>query len=321
MKPKVFITRKIPEAGIELLRKSCIVKIYPKETAISRKELIKGVKWCDALLCLLTEKIDKEIIDANPNLKVIANYAVGYNNIDVKYAAQKGIPVANTPGGASSESVAEQTLALIMAVTKRLHEADDFVRANKYTCWQPMLFLGIELLGKTLGIVGTGRIGTEVARKAYNGLGMKILYYDVVENKALEQDCKARKVSLHNLLKQADVISLHVPLLPSTKHLIGRKELSLMKKTAYLINTSRGPVIDEKELVAALKKKQIAGAGLDVFECEPKLSPGLAELDNVMLTPHIASSTVEAREDMAVKAAKNILAAVKGKEIPFRVRV
>ncbi len=320
-KPKVFITRRIPEVGIKLLKKSCDVRVYLKDTAISKKELIKGVKWCDALICLLTENIDKEVIDANPKLKIIANYAVGFNNIDIEYAKKNGIPVANTPGGASSESVAEHTLALILAVTKRLHEADSFVRKGEYTCWQPMLLLDMELLGKTLGVVGTGRIGSLVAKKVHYGFGMKILYYDTIQNKELENKCNARKVSLDTLLKVSDVITLHVPLLPSTRHLIGRKELSQMKKTAHLINTSRGAVIDERALVSVLKKKCIAGAGLDVFECESKLAPHLVELDNVMLTPHIASSTVSAREDMAIKAAKNVIAAVKGKKIPFLVRL
>jgi glyoxylate reductase len=318
-KPKVFVTREIPQAGLKLLREHCQVRIYPKKTAIRRQELIKGVKWCDALLCLLTEKIDKEIIDANPNLKIIANYAVGYDNIDVKYATKKGIPVANTPGGASSEAVAEHTLALIMAITKRLHEADSFVRAGKYTCWQPMLLMGMELRGKTLGIIGTGKIGATVAEKAYCGLAMKIIYCDIIRNKKIEKKCKAKKVSLTTLLKNSDIISLHVPLLPSTRHLIGKKELAMMKKDAYLINTSRGAVVDEKALIMALSKRKIAGAALDVYECEPKLTPGLAKLSNTILTPHIASATVSARKDMAIKAAKNILAALKGRKIPFQV--
>ncbi len=319
MKPKVFITRNVPEIGIKLLRKHCLVKVYPGCQAIPRQELIKGVKWSDALLCLLSEKIDKEIIDANPNLKLIANYAVGYNNIDVNYATKKGIPVANTPGGASSEAVAEHTLALIFAVSKRLHEADSFMRSGKFTCWQPLLLMGMELQGKTIGIVGTGRIGSIVAEKAYCGLGMNVLYYDVIKNKEIERKCKARKVSLSYLLKHSDIVTLHVPLLPSTKHLIGRKEFSLMKKTAYLINTARGPVVDEKALVEALRKKRISGAALDVYECEPKLTKGLVELENVFLTPHIASATATAREEMAVKTARSILAAVQGKKAPFVV--
>jgi len=311
-KPRVFITRRIPESGIKLLQKSCQVKIYPKDQVIPKKELLKEVKQCEALLCLLTDKIDQEIIGANPQLKIISNYAIGFNNIDIAYATMKGIPVTNTPGRAIVDAVAEHTIALMFAITKRICEADQFTRQGKYRGWEPQLLLGMELVGKTIGIVGLGRIGSGVAKRA-KAMGMKVIYSEVKRNQQFEKEFKAEYYTLPRLLKSAEVVSLHVPLLPTTKHLIGKKELALMKKTAYLINTSRGPVIDEKALVQALKKKQIAGAGFDVYEFEPKLTAGLTKLLNVVLTPHIASATIEARSEMSGDAAENILAVLQGK--------
>ena len=312
-KPKIFVTRKIPESGIKLLQKSCHVKIYPKDQVIPKDELIKEVKQCDALLCLLTDKIDKEVIDANHKLKIISNYAIGFNNIDVAYATKKGIPVTNTPGKAIVDAVAEHTIALLFAITKRIVEADQFMRAGEYKTWEPLLLLGMELVGKTIGIVGLGRIGSGVAQRA-KAMGMKMVYYDVKRNADFEKEFSAHYLSLNDLLKSADVVSVHVPLLPTTKHLIGNKELSLMKKTAYLINTSRGQVIDEKALAQSLKHKKIAGAGLDVYEFEPKLTAGLTKLPNVVLTPHIASATIEARSEMSLDAAQNILAVLRGRK-------
>jgi len=319
VKLKVFVTRKIPEVGIKLLKKEFQVRVYPKDKPITGRELLKGVKWCDALLCLLTEKINKKIFDANHNLKIVANYAVGFNNIDVGYAKNLGIPVSNTPGKLISKAVAEHTISLMFAITKRIVEADRFTRKGKYRGWSPTLMMDLELAGKILGIIGLGRIGSEVVQRAARGMGMKVLYHDVVRNKNFEKRYKAKYVPLNTLLKKSDVVTLHVPLLKSTHHLIGKKEFIMMKDTAYLINTSRGPVIDEKELVKALKKRKIAGAALDVLEFEPKLSPGLAELNNVVLTPHIASATIEAREEMAILAVNNIIAALKGKKIPNMV--
>ena len=315
---KVFVTRKIPEAGLKLLRKKHTVKVYPKDKVISRAELIKGVKWCDALLCLLTDKIDAQVMDANKKLKIIANYAVGYDNIDAKAAAKRKIPVTNTPG-VLTDAVAEHTFALMMSIAKRIPESDKFSRAGKYKGWEPLLLLGSQIRGKTLGIVGLGRIGFAVAEIAVKGMGMKVIYNDIRKNPQFEKQFKAKYVSKEQLLKTADFISLHVPLLKATYHLIGAKEFKMMKKTAYLINTSRGPVIDEKSLVRALKQKQIAGAAMDVFEFEPKLAPGLAKLDNVVLTPHTATATIETRNAMAELAAKNILAALAGKKPPNKV--
>mgnify|MGYP001560011723 CR=1 FL=1 len=319
MPPKrVFVTQKIPEIGIKLLQKYFQVKVYLKDQAMPKKELIKEVKKCDALLCLLTDKIDAEIINANPKLKIISNYAVGFDNIDTNAATKKMIPVTNTPG-VSTDAVAEHTFALILAVTKHIVEADSFTKAGKYNGWKPMQFLGSELKGKTIGIVGLGRIGAGVAERAGKGMGVKVLYYDIKRNKDFEKEYRAAFVSLPTLFKKSDFVSIHVPLLPSTRHLIGKTELSMMKKSAYLINTSRGPIVDEKALVQALKKKQIAGAALDVYEHEPKLTPGLTKLKNVVLTPHTASATIEARTAMSELAAQNIIDVLQGRKAKFTV--
>ncbi len=313
-KPKVFVTRNIPGDAISRLKKKYTVRVYPKDQVISRNELIKGVKWCDALLSLLTEKIDKKIIDINPNLKVISNYAVGFNNIDVKYATQKGIPVCNTPSQEVVDAVAEHTFALLLALSKRMHEGEIHVRKRKWKGWAPSYLLGTQVIGKTIGIVGLGKIGSGVAERAAHGMGMKVIYYDVVANKQFEKKYKAKRVPLNTLLKQADFVTLHVPLLKSTKHLLSAKEFKLMKKTAFLINTSRGPVVDEKALVKALKSKQIAGAGLDVHETEPSKNYPLHKLDNCILTPHVASATVEVRQAMGRDAADSIIAILSGKK-------
>lgn len=314
-KPKVFVTRNIPEPGLALLRKDCEVRVYPKDRVIPRKELLNGVRWADALLCLLTDRIDAAALAANPELRIIANYAVGFDNIDVKAATARRIPVTNTPG-VLTDAVAEHTFALMLAIARRIPESDRFTRAGKYKGWEPMLLLGTELKGKTLGILGLGRIGMGVAERAGRGMGMKLIYNDRKRDGAFERAFGARFVSKEGLLRQADVISIHVPLLPETHHFIGARELGMMKKTAYLVNTARGPIVDEKALVEALKRKKIAGAALDVYEFEPKLAPGLAKLANVVLAPHTASATWETRSAMAELAAKNILAALRGERPP-----
>lgn len=320
---KIFITRRIPEAGIELLKeqKGFDVKISPHDRVLSKREIIKMGKGCDALLSLLTDQIDSEIMDGvGKQLKIIANYAVGFNNINLEDAKKRKIMVTNTPGPEISESVAEHAFALLMSIAKRIPESDKFTRAGKYKGWAPMLFLGVDVHDKVLGIVGLGAIGKAVAERAVKGFKMKIIYYDIKHDKNFEKEYKAKFVSLKELLKSADFVSLHVPLLPSTTHLIGKKELGMMKKTAFLINTSRGPIIDEKELVSALKSKIIAGAVLDVYENEPKLTKGLVKLSNVILTPHTASASIETRSAMAETAAKNIIAALGGKYPPNLVK-
>ena len=309
---KVFITRKIPDAGMDLLKNKFIVKVYSKDNVIPRKELEKGVKWCNALLSLLTEKIDSKLMDLNKNLKIISNYAVGFDNVDIKAANERKIPVTNTPD-VLTQAVSEHTVALLMSIARRIPESDDFTRKGKYKAWAPMLFLGSELKGKTLGIVGLGRIGSTVAQISIKGLGMKVIYNKKHRDKGFEKKYNAKFVSLPSLMKTSDFISLHTPLNKSTRHLIGKKQINMMKKTAYLINTSRGPIIDEKSLVFALKKRKIRGAALDVLENEPKLSSGMNKLNNIILTPHIASGTIEARDAMAVLAAESIISVSKDK--------
>ena len=313
---KIFITHKIPEVGIKMLKdKGHIVELRDKSELLPKSELLKilGAGNYDGVLCLLTDQIDADVFVASPTTKIFANYAVGFDNIALAEAKKRGIVITNTPG-ASTESVAEHTIALMLALTCRIVEGDNFVRAGKYQGWDPMLFWGIDLQGKTLGILGAGRIGAEVAKKLALGFGMKIIYNDVVRNENLEKEINAEFKSVEGALQQADVISLHTPLLPETRHLINAERLALMKKTAYLINTSRGPVIDETALVNALKKGIIKGAALDVFENEPILATGLKDLPNVVLTPHIASATTETRNDMAKKAAENLIAFFDGKK-------
>lgn len=312
---RVFVTRRIPEAGLALLRarKDVRMTLFPKDRAISRTELLKGVKGTDALLCLLTEKIDKGVLDAaGPQLKLVSNFAVGFDNVDVPACAARGVMVTNTPG-VLTDAVAEHAFALMMAICRRVPESERFLRAGKYKGWGPLMLLGMELKGKTLGVLGLGRIGAGVAHRAAKGMGMKIMYYDVRRNEQFEKDYGATFGSVEAVMAASDVVSVHVPLLPTTRHLIDARKLALMKKSAYLINTSRGPIVDEKALVAVLKKKRIAGAALDVFENEPALAPGLAKLENVVLTPHTASATNEARDAMARLAAQAVLDVFDGK--------
>jgi glyoxylate reductase len=288
--------------------------VNEEDRVLSKAEIIEGVKGKDALLCLLTDEIDAEVLDSNPGLKVVADYAVGYNNIDVEAATRRKIPVTNTPG-VLTETTADFAWALLMSAARRVVESDRFTRAGLFKGWAPMLFLGCDVYAKTLGIVGFGRIGEAVSRRAL-GFSMEVLYYDDRRRDPDEEErLGVSYVPFAELLRRSDFISIHVPLLDSTRHMFGEAEFRAMKKTAILINTSRGPVVDERALVAALKARQIAGAGLDVYEDEPRLGPGLAELDNVVLAPHIASATVETRTRMAVMAAENVLAAIRG-EVP-----
>ena len=310
---KIFVTRKIPEPGLDLLRKEHEIEIFPYDRVPTKKEIINGIKGKDGLLCLLTDQIDKDVINSEPNLKVIASYAVGYDNIDVKAATKRSIPVSNTPG-VLTDTTAEMAWALLFSVARRTVEGDSFTREGKYKGWGPLLMLGQDVTNKTLGIIGAGRIGTAFALKS-KGFSMKVIYADGKTNPTLEKEVGAKKVEFHEVIKKSDFISLHVPLLPSTHHFIGEKELQMMKKTAILINTSRGPVVDEKALVKALKEKWIFGAGLDVYEHEPEITEELKKLNNVVLQPHSASATYETRTKMAIIAAENMLAGLKG-EVP-----
>lgn len=313
---KIFITRHIPEAGLKLLRKNRNLKIdiYEKDRIIPRRILLRRVRGTDIILSILTEKIDKQVMDAaGPQLKMIANYAVGFDNIDLAEAQKRGITVTNAVGPEISESVAEHVMALMFALAHRLVETDTFARQNRYKGWGPELLLGVDIYGTTLGIVGSGAIGSSLAKRLRDGFNLKILYHDVKKNIKLEAETGAVFCPLAKLLKQSDFVSLHVPLLPSTHHLIGAKELKLMKKSAYLINTARGPVIDEAALIHALQNRLIAGAALDVYEHEPRIPRALRKLTNVIITPHTASATHSARNTMSVAAATNILAFVAGK--------
>jgi glyoxylate reductase len=312
---KIFITRQIPEAGINLLKeKGFEVEVSDFDGVLPREQLLEKIKGADAVLSLLTDKVNAEFFDAaGQQLKIVANYAVGYDNIDVAEAKKRGVIATNTPD-VLTESVAEHAIALMVSAARRIVESDKFMRGGKYVGWAPMLLLGNDLAGKTLGLVGLGRIGARVAEIAKNGFGMKIIYFDVKRSEALEKNLGLEYAELDAVLKQADFISVHVPLLESTRHLISADKIAMMKPSAYLINTSRGPVVDEKALVEALRNKTIKGAGLDVFEEEPKMAPGLAELDNVVLTPHTASATEETRGAMSELAAKNIIEVLEGRE-------
>ena len=314
--PKIFITRKIPESGIDLLRKEGFdVEVSDFDGILSREKLLEKVKGADAILSLLTDKIDGEVMNAaGAQLKVIANYAAGYDNLNLEDAKKRSITLTNTPE-VLSETVAEHTFALMLAIAHRIVEADKFFRDGKYVGWAPLLLLGQDVAHKMLGVVGLGRIGSLVAKHAHKGFEMKVLYYDIKRNENFEKEFNAEfRANVEDVLKEADFISLHVPLLPSTKHLINEERLKLMKKSAYLINTSRGPVVDENALVAALKEGWIRGAALDVYENEPKSASGLTDLPNVILTPHIASATEGTRSQMSILAAKNIIAVLKGEE-------
>ncbi len=317
MPKAVFITGKIPKAGIDLLQaKGYIVDINLKSSIPTQKEVISLLKKkpYDAVITLLTDRVDKAVFDAVPGAKMYANYATGYDNIDVAEAKRRGILVSNAPADLSSEAVAEHTIALMLALAARIVEADDFVRRGKYKGWQPMNFIGTDVLGKTLGLIGAGRIGERVAHYCA-ALGMKVIYTDVVKNDRIEKESGATFYSsVEEILKVADIVSLHVPLLDPTRHLINEARLRMMKPTSFLINTSRGPIVDEKALERALRANVIAGAALDVFEFEPKTVPGLTKLRNVILTPHIASASSEARDQMAEIAAQNVIDFLEGRQ-------
>ncbi|MCF2143036.1 MAG: D-glycerate dehydrogenase [Candidatus Heimdallarchaeota archaeon] len=313
-KYKVFLTRKIPKAALELLPENVELTANEENRVLTKEEIIEGVKGKDGLICLLTDKIDEEVIEAaGEQLKIIANYAVGYNNIDVEAATKRKIPVTNTPG-VLTETTADLAFGLLMAIGRRIVESDKFTRAGKFKGWGPLLQLGTDIHGKTLGIIGCGRIGSAVARRAKKGFNMKVLYYNNKRNEKLEEELGVEYAPFEELLEKADYVSLHVPLTEKTKHMISEKEFKKMKKTAYLINTSRGAVVNEKELLKALKRKEIAGAALDVYEKEPEITKGLEKMDNVILTAHIGSATKETRTKMGEIAIKNLLQGLRGEK-------
>jgi len=316
MRPIIFLTQPIPAPAIARLEEVFELHQNTTDSILNKAELIAGIKDADVLLCLLTDSIDIEVIDAAPRLKCISNYAVGYNNIDVDHATHKGIVVCNTPG-VLTETTADLTWALLMSCARRIVESDRFLRQGRFTGWKPLLLLGNDIHGKTLGIIGMGRIGRAVARRA-SGFDMRILYYDPsVDKDSLPAEYEA--VELDNLLKNSDFISIHVPLLPATHHLIGAREFALMKSNAVLINTARGPIVDESALIQALREGRIAAAGLDVYEQEPQVPQELIELENAVLLPHIGSASVETRTRMGLLAAENAIAVIQGRTPPARV--
>lgn len=303
---KVFFTGKLAGRAEKFLReKGFSVKIFQEDRPITRIELLRETKEIDALITLLTDTIDKEVIDNLRNCKIIANCAVGFNNIDVEYARRKNIIITNTPD-ILTDATADLTVALILACARHLREGELMMRSQKFTGWKPQLLLGIEMKGKTVGVIGAGRIGLATARRL-KPFGTKFVYFNRNKKEVFENEFNAKRVSLNSLLKSADIISVHLPLSTETFHLINKENLGLLKETAVLINTSRGEIIEERALVQLLKKKKIFAAGLDVYENEPHVNPELLKFDNVFLLPHIGSATVETRSGMAELCARNVI--------------
>lgn len=309
----IYVTRMIPQQTIDNLLQCHEVEVNPHDRALTRKELLEAVKGRDAVITLLTDTIDAEVLDAaGPQCRIFANYAVGFNNFDLKAATQRGVIMTNTPG-VLDDATATHAWALLLATARRIPESERYVREGRWHGWAPMAFIGQDIDNKTLGVAGMGRIGTKFARKAA-AFDMRVIYTDAQRNTAVEREIGATFVDKETLLKESDFLSLHAPLLPETHHYIGAAEIAKMKPTAILINAARGPLVDEKALVAALRDKVIWGAGLDVFEREPELEAGLSSLDNVVVVPHIASATIETRIAMGKIATDNVVNVLKGEK-------
>ncbi|MDQ2742967.1 MAG: D-glycerate dehydrogenase [Chloroflexota bacterium] len=319
MADRIYVTRLIPEAGIKMLRQHFPTDVNDSDVPLTANELREKAGQYEALVTLLTDNIDRAVLEAGKGrLKIVANVAVGYDNIDVDAATEFGIMVTNTPG-VLTQTTADFSWALLMAVARRVCEGQAFLRAGKYNGWGILMLLGDDIYGKTLGVVGFGRIGQAVVKRS-TGFDMQVLYFDPVPgNEEAAAKLGARKTDLDTLLSESDYVSVHAPLSPETHHLIGAPQFARMKRTAYLINTSRGPVVDEAALANALHEGQIKGAALDVFENEPKVHPGLLELPNVLITPHIASASTETRNKMATVAAEDVIAAFEGRRPPTLV--
>jgi len=315
-KKRVLVTRNLPGTALETLKARVEVVANEEDRTLTREELLTLCAGMDGILCLLTDTIDAAVMEAaGPQLTVISNYAVGYNNIDVAEATRRGIMVTNTPG-VLTEATADMAWALLFAAARRVVEGDRLTRSGGFTGWSPTLLLGAEIRRRTLGLIGLGRIGEAMVKPAH-GFAMRVVYYDIKRRPPAEEEALGvTYLPLPELLAVADFISVHVPLLPETHHLIDEAALRRMKPTAILINTSRGPVVDEQALVRALREGWIAGCGLDVFEDEPRLAPGLADCPNAVLTPHIASATLATRSKMAEMAVENLLAALEGQRPP-----
>jgi glyoxylate reductase len=317
-KPSILISRLLPEEALAQARSRAAVDVHEADKPLERSELVARLRGRQGLVCLITDTIDVPLLDACPGLKVVSNVAVGFNNIDVAAATQRGVIVTNTPD-VLTETTADFAWTLLMATARRVVEADRYVREGKFTQWEFMLLLGGDIHGKTLGIVGFGRIGRAMARRAL-GFNMRVLYQDAVAaDAATEKELRATRVDTATLLRESDFVTLHTPLLPETQHLINAQSLRTMKKTAYLVNASRGPVVDEAALAQALKEGRIAGAGIDVFEREPEVHPALIGLPNVVLAPHIASASSDTRVKMAMLAVDNCLAVLEGRTPPTPV--
>ena len=312
MARNIFISNILPDEARALIPRDVTVDYNSGQTGLSKAELISRLRGKDGLICHIISTIDEEVLAAAPTVKVVANVAVGYNNIDVAAARRRGVVVTNTPN-VLTETTADFAWTLLMAAARRVVEADHFARSGQWHKWEWDLLWGADVFGKTLGVVGFGRIGRAVARRAL-GFNMRVLYQDAVRaDAAVERELRATRMDLEPLLAESDFVSLHTPLLPETRHLMGERTLKLMKKSAVLVNAARGPVVDEAGLVRALKEGWIAGAGLDVFEEEPKIHPGLLPLKNVVLAPHIASASFDTRLAMATLAVRNCLAVLDGK--------
>lgn len=314
-KPRIFLTRELPPRTMELLRDHSVLTMNHQDRYLTQEEIIEGVQGVDGLLCLLTDVIDDQILSANPALKVVANFAVGFNNIDINAATARKIPVTNTPG-VLTETTADMAFALLLDIARRVAEGDRFVRTRAWQGWGPLQFLGADVSHATLGLIGLGRIGKSMIPRA-RGFSMNVLYWNRTRLKPQEEaSLNVTYCELDELLSQSDFVSLHVAQNEETRHLLGKREFSLMKPEALLVNTARGPIVDEKALVVALQSGQIAGAGLDVYEQEPLLEPELYEMDNVVVAPHLGSGTIGTRTKMGNMAAENCLAACLGQRPP-----
>jgi len=311
-RPKILITREIPSPGVDLLKKECDVEINTEDRALTRSELLSMAADKDAVICLLTDKIDAEFFDAAPNLKGVANYAVGFDNMNVAEASSRGIPLSNTPD-VLTEATAEMAWALLFSVARRIVESDLFLRTGQWQGWAPLQYVGRGISGKTLGIVGPGRIGTSMAMMS-KGFNMRVLYSGNRKNALLDDELNAEFVPFTTLVKESDFISLHVPFWAETKHMFSASVFEDMKKSSIIINTARGAVIKEDDLLDALVSGEIAGAGLDVYEFEPNVTENLKILNNVVLTPHTGSGTIKSRDDMSIMAAENILSMLKNEK-------
>ncbi len=318
-KLKIYVTRDQPGTALNNLGKLYDIKVNLEDRPVSKDELITQAKGVAGIIAYVGDRIDGEVMDASGgSLKAICNAIVGYDNVDIKAATERGIYVTNTPG-VLTETVADLTFGLIMAVSRRLAESDRYIRSGNWRGWGPKQFLGFDVHGKTLGIIGLGRIGVAIARRA-RGFNMKLLYFDVRRNTDMEKELGLQFTDVENVLKNSDFVSVHVPLIPQTRHLIDKKELEMMKETAFLINTSRGPVINEKALIQALKDGKIRGAGLDVWDPEPPSANNpLLKMDNVVTLPHIASASVETRTKMIDMAIENLNAILDGKIPPHLI--